>query len=664
MANKLILWIGFVGLAITSYSQPIHLTADGRVSPEGQLVYYRDLADTLSIHSTKYVAWQSLPKNESPNFGFDRTSYWFKLAITNTSLHEDWLLEVNFPLLDHIDFYIEDSTSTSFHKQVAGDAFPISARNVYNRHPIFTFSIPQTATRSIYIHVKTTSSVQLPLTFWSEPAFATASYTIQVANGLFYGAMLVMALYQLFLFFSLRDRITFYYVITLIAMTNVVALFQGYTFLYLYPEHPNLNSIMAVLTGPFFIIISTLLTREFLRLREFSKVLDNLLLVNVLLDVLVGAGMLVFPNQVSYKYHHYFMLSHCLLALASAGYCLYKQYKPARYYLLSWVTVLLATSMFTIGNLGFVPGYLATNNSGLMIGCVLQTLFIAFALGDRWRTMERENQQVKDSALKKEQEENERLEHEVRLRTQEIRQQHVQLEEVMHVKDKLFSVVSHDLKGPLSSLHLALTLAKTGTLSASEFQQISAGLEQRLSQTTEFIDNLLQWAKLQMRGETFTPELIDLSWVVHEILRMLEQECKQKSVILHNNVRESCDVYADLTMTKSILRNLISNAIKFTKAGGTITIDTYTIEQKIIISVSDTGVGISPVNQERLFTVNSVSTKGTSLEKGTGLGLLLCKEFVEKNGGRIWFESKEGVGTTFYFSLPEYAASKETAVVL
>jgi signal transduction histidine kinase len=200
-------------------------------------------------------------------------------------------------------------------------------------------------------------------------------------------------------------------------------------------------------------------------------------------------------------------------------------------------------------------------------------------------------------------------------------------------------------------------------LSADEFQKVTEDLEMRLTQTTEFIDNLLQWAKLQMRGETFEPDRLDLSKLADESVKLLEPECAQKHILLKNHIHESLEAFADLNMIRSVFRNLLTNAIKFTKSNGTIAISAYRIDHKIIISVADTGVGIPEKNRARLFTISSVTTQGTKQEKGTGLGLLLCKEFVEKNGGTIWFETQEGKGTTFYFSLPEYVAKSQPAHV-
>jgi signal transduction histidine kinase len=661
MYRRIFLIVAFITGWLTSFAQILELSEPGRIDVNGQLSYFRDATQSLTLDDVRSTEFSRPLSKYSPNLGFDRAAHWFKVEIKNVSDASEWLLEVAYAPLDQIDFYVIGSDSNVIHK-ISGDHFSMTRqRDLHHRHPIFAFKILPEESRTIYVRVQTISSVQVPITFWHRNAFLRTSYKIQMFNGLFYGAMALMIFYQLFLFFSVRDRITFYYVLTLFSMVNVVAFFQGYSFLYIYPDRPWFNDILAMITGPAFVVCSTLLTRAFLNLRRFSKLLDNLLLGNMFLDLGVGLLMTIFFRKISYQYHNYVIFIHCLLALISAGYCLHKKYKPARYYLIAWFTILVAAGVFTISSVGFMPGYLSTNYLGLMAGCILQMLFISFALGDRWSTLEKENQRVKQAELEREHEEKIRLEDEVRNRTIEIQQQNKALEEVNHVKDKLLSVVSHDIRGPLGSLHLALNLVKSGSLSAQEFQTVTEDLETRLTQTTEFIDNLLQWAKLQMRGETFEPDRLDLSKLADESVTLLEPECIQKHILLKNHIHESLEAYADLNMIRSVFRNLLTNAIKFTKPNGTIAINAYRIDRKIIISVADTGVGIPEKNRARLFTISSVTTQGTKQEKGTGLGLLLCKEFVEKNGGAIWFETQEGKGTTFYFSLPQFVAESQTA---
>ena len=633
-------------------AQPLSLTNDGRVAVGTRMTYLRDPSGHITINNISGVLMLPV-EGGHVNFGFDPVPYWFRMEVSNQSNVREWLLEVNFSPLDKVEIFVQQD-SGRWHHQVAGDNYPIIHRDEMHRHPLFEFDIPPGESRTIFLRVETVSSVDVPAVFWTYRALARVSTRAQLFNGMFYGAMLLMTLYQLFLFFSVRDRITLYYVFTLIAMTNTMSFFQGYNFLFLHPSYPQFNDVFAILTGPFFIVMSTLLTRAFLNLRRFSVALDNLLLANMFVDLFFTLLMIIFFRQVSYKYHHLFILSHCFIACICAGYCLWRKYKPARYYLLAWVAPFLGGAAFTLSNLGVLAGVTNLNFASVMVGCVLQTLFISFALGDRWRTLEKQNQFAKELELRRNQEENERLETEVRLRTTEIKQQNLELEEVNNVKDKLFSVVSHDIRGPLNSLHLTLTLAKAGALSAEEFRHIASELDVRLIQTTEFIDNLLQWAKLQMHGETFDPECVELNLVVSEAVRLLEPECSRKGVRMINNVTNTLEAYADLNMMRSVVRNLLTNATKFTNNEGTITINAYRVDQRIIVSVADSGIGIAKQYADKIFTLSTVSTDGTQREKGTGLGLLLCKEFVEKNGGKIWFETETGVGTTFFFSVPLY----------
>ncbi|HEY3403554.1 MAG TPA: sensor histidine kinase [Ohtaekwangia sp.] len=652
MRCRMFLFIGLVLLSLGATAQPvITLTEVGKVDVNGHLSYLKDATQQLKITEVQKLTFQSLPSDESPNMGFDRSAHWFKADVTNTASNTEWLIEVAYAPLDRIDLYVVKNDSILHHK-TSGDHYPVSQHDVAHRQPIFKFNISQGDQQTIYFRVQSISSIQIPVTIWQRDAFAKASYQVQIVNGLFYGAMFLMILYQLFLFLSVRDQITFYYVLTLITMVNVVAFFQGYSFLYLYPEHPEFNDILAMVTGPVFVVCSTLLTRSFLNVKKFSKWLDKLLLADMFLDLALVVLMTVFFRQISFQYHNYLILIHCILALISAGYCFYKKYQPARYYLLAWFTPMIAAVVFTISSIGIMPGYMGTNYSGLMAGCILQMLLLAFALGDRWNQLRKENQLAKEMELKRGQMENERLEQEVQLRLEEIQLKSKRLEEVNQVKDKLFSVVSHDIKGPLSSLQLALSLMKSGDVSREEFQKLSAALEARFSQTTEFIENLLQWATLQLKGESFEPVYVDLNKIAQETIDLLESETRKKEIRVSNNTEPSLQAFADLNMIRSVFRNLFTNALKFTGVNGAITISALRSNGRVVISVADTGVGIPTANRDRMFTLGSITTPGTKQEKGTGLGLLLCKEFIEKNGGNIWFETEEGRGTVFYFSLP------------
>ena len=161
------------------------------------------------------------------------------------------------------------------------------------------------------------------------------------------------------------------------------------------------------------------------------------------------------------------------------------------------------------------------------------------------------------------------------------------------------------------------------------------------------------WSRAQQGSIAFKPQILRLSELCRTILEILNPGAYAKNITIFDSSDDSIDVYADIDMLKTILLNLVSNAIKFTNSGGKININAEQNSENVIISVSDNGVGIPPDNLTKLFDISEVlSTKGTAGETGTGLGLLLCKEFVENHGGIIWVESEAGKGSHFKFALP------------
>ncbi len=220
------------------------------------------------------------------------------------------------------------------------------------------------------------------------------------------------------------------------------------------------------------------------------------------------------------------------------------------------------------------------------------------------------------------------------------------------VKDKLLSVISHDLRSPMSSLQALLGLFNANNIARKDLVDFFGKLLSRVENTSTMLENLLHWSQYQLKGIEPIFEKADMQKVIDDSINFYRMQAEQKHIVIDNSLKTSVKVCADVEMLKIILRNLISNALKFTHSGGIITIKALTKERFVIVSVKDTGVGISPENQAKMFAMSNFTTPGTEKEKGTGLGLMLCKDFVEHNHGKIWMDSKEGIGTTFYFSVP------------
>ncbi len=226
-------------------------------------------------------------------------------------------------------------------------------------------------------------------------------------------------------------------------------------------------------------------------------------------------------------------------------------------------------------------------------------------------------------------------------------------------KDKFFSIVAHDLRGPLGSI-LGLTQLMTDDLSdmtLAEIQRMIGIMNESLINLNLLLGNLLEWSRMNSGLSIFKPEIFLLAPKIEEVNVLLAQAAIRKEISIVSEIPEELHVCADANMLASILRNLVTNAVKFTAKGGSIKISAkFTDQNFALIAVQDTGIGIQKEMIEDLFRLDSKSRRaGTEGEPSTGLGLLICKEFVEKHNGKLWVDSDQGVGTTFYFSLPLYS---------
>ena len=243
---------------------------------------------------------------------------------------------------------------------------------------------------------------------------------------------------------------------------------------------------------------------------------------------------------------------------------------------------------------------------------------------------------------------------------QALKESEAQLRESNKTKDKFFSIIAHDLRSPFNSMlgFSELLNEKYDQYDTEKKKRFTGIIYNGLQKTLKLLDNLLEWSRSQKGIIDFNPEKTSLNSLVKEKLELVNQSADNKSIQVINQIAENIYVEADKNMLATIIRNLLSNAIKFTNKQGKITIKTFLVpnekhSQFIGISVNDTGVGISKEIKSTLFNIGeTISTSGTEKEEGTGLGLILCKEFVDKHGGKIWVESEVGVGSSFNFTIP------------
>lgn len=241
----------------------------------------------------------------------------------------------------------------------------------------------------------------------------------------------------------------------------------------------------------------------------------------------------------------------------------------------------------------------------------------------------------------------------LRHQSKKLMEQSIELQKLIATKDKFFSILAHDLRGPIGGF-MGITDFLLEDLSADEKNELSIELNHSAHSLFSLLENLLEWARIQQGQIAFNPVNIDLNELVQECLKAQSDSIRKKDIRIDVTIAENQVVFADENMLQSIIRNLLSNAVKFTPKNGNIRVSASTNQTgSVVVLIKDSGIGMKSDMVSNLFCLNANNSRpGTEGERSSGLGLHLCKDFVEKHGGEIWVESEVNIGTSFYFSIP------------
>lgn len=526
------------------------------------------------------------------------------------------------------------------------------------------------------------------MNFYDHPTFtlrlipeATArrdTESLLLYQGIFLGIILVMGLYNLFIFFIVRDRSFLYYVLSIFGIGAYFMFYYGFLLEHFWPNAPCWNAYSFALIVPFTRVSWIAFTRTYLNvpqtLPRWEPVLRGLVVL-YLIPVVLGAvswlgGYDLTDLTVSLIATLGIFVLSAMLVLG--GLAWREGYRPARYFLIANIFFSIGSILFIFRETGLLPDTGLTRYAsqvGVIVQAVLFSLGLANRLNETRRALATKTLEAERLAREKEREkkrliesQNASLELEVAQRTTDLKEKTEELElavsqlrDLNRLKDHLFSVISHDLRTPLTSLSSLLNLLTrfSDKLSEKEKQELTANTQQTLKNVLHLLENLLHWAGSQMNTLSFSPEPVRLAALSEEALALFMPQIRQKKLTAVVSVSPNLQIRADRQMLASVLRNLILNAIKFTASGGRIEIRARQEGNSIVIAVQDSGVGIPPDKIDKLFSpTEHLSTAGTQSEQGTGLGLMLCKSFVERHGGRLSVASQVGTGTTIRCHLP------------
>lgn len=493
-----------------------------------------------------------------------------------------------------------------------------------------------------------------------------------VFQSMVHGVLWVLLLFSLMLFFQTRDRTLLYYSLYLFAFSGFSAIINNQVTVVL--DLPNRTFFFLLFNQSFFVFY-LLFLQDFISLPTISP-RWNVAMKNVVIGLtVVGLVGLIYSlfyprdlllieviSRITICFSMLVIVSIAFLCIAKSSYVL-------RYVGLGTVVLIIGMSI------SLVHALLLNEQTAVysQIGILLEALIFSVGLGYKMKVAGVQQRETKDqliSQLEKNQELQRtmslELEKMVALSIEEILSQKCEIEEkaalleeknlslsrISSFKDHLFAIIGHDLRSPIKSLKGILELHTKNQLNGRELELFISKIHKSLNRVIALLDNLLMWALQQMDRIDNQPQIVSMQALVQENIDLLAPLANEKKIELMNHVTGDLQAFADEEMIKLVLRNLISNAIKFSNTGKEVQINGGKSRDSVLIHVSDGGIGISNDNMAKLFDDVVYTTYGTAKEKGTGLGLSLCSEFIKKNNGSIYVESELGKGSTFTIELP------------
>lgn len=600
------------------------------------------------------------------------------VLIHNSSFDQGYIW--SFPKLGRLDVYIRDTVLTT------GSLLGLNERSQPSSNNAIRVQLYRGDTVFVKLVMQIGYSVYFPK---GEKIFLQTRYAFEESDrkrlfwqGIFLGVIFVMALYNFLIWWAVRDHSFFHYVVSIVSIGLYFSFYYGFGIEYLWPNSPRWDTFSYTLLVPATGIARLLFTRTYLHVINLHPLLQKLWYILLWLSgsmFLVGLGGYIFDiDYLSSLIDLIGITGTFILVYMLVGgfYAFYvKKYRPAKYFIWANLVLVIGAILFIMKEMHLIQDNYFTRYI-VQYGVMIQVLVFALGLASRLNqtqeeltkeTLEKERLAVEIEREKKEMSErqNEELQKQVEKQTwilldqnkrladtiKNLRDSQNQLAELNKVKDKLFSIISHDLRNPLATMQsfLKLITEHHEKLSGEDRVKLMKEAQDSLDHVNQLLYNVLQWSKSQMQLLEFRPELIDVRLALEKGRRLLHLQSQLKQIEIHIEVPASLQVFADKDMLDFMIRNILNNAIKFSRKSGKIILQGFESDTEISICCKDEGIGMDEKTLEQIEkSMLARSERGTSKERGTGLGILIVKEFMEKHRGSIAIESKIGFGTDLY----------------
>lgn len=582
------------------------------------------------------------------NLGYKQGNVWIRFSLENKTQDDDLLLlEFGYSLIDSIKLYVEEVNSLKLlgHQ---GDSLPFSSRKIKTTNPIFSLDIQPNEKRTYYIEINSTSSLSIPIHIATQNTQKEHLQAASLGNGTFYGMILALLGYNLFVFFSTKDMSHLYYVFLMLSYLFFWGTIDGISFQYIWPNSHILHHQAPLMFLSLVNIFALQFARYFLDLIHAKPKIDKLFRYLIGLQVLNLFTLFLMPIHIASSINLLTVLFNVISIIYASCIRLIDGYKPAKYFIIAWSLYLISVAASIVGVLNLIPFpipyYIIVKGSSGM-----EFILLSLALADMINTLKEEK----------------------------MRSHHSAQEAFMESKAKsdFLAKMSHEIRTPMNGVLGMAELLKGTTLDDNQNHYLDI-IRTSGQALLKVINDILDLSKIEAGKMEIESIAFDLRQLVEEALTVFALTAYEKRIELLCIVDPDTpmDIYSDPTRIRQIIINLVGNALKFTEQGEVKVIisaefreDKPAIDDdiKLCIKIVDSGVGISKEGISRLFKDFSQAEKSTGrIHGGTGLGLSISKQLVTLMGGEINIESELGTGTTFQFTLAAKVAPTITKPLL
>ena len=651
-----------------------------------KIFVYEDKSSKLGINkiiSKKFVKSHS----KVPNFGISESTYWIKIPLHNTIDANDLLFSLSLPTLDVVNLYTPNSDGESYSVEERGEQFPFKKRKYLDPYYIFDLNIKQGESKVFYLQIASKENIQLPMSISTKSKLYEEINSRDVLSGIYFGIMFVMILYNLFIFYSVRDKSYLWYVGYIVIILITQTILQGYPFQYLWPNNPWIAQhslfIFPSLTG----IFGMEFMKVFLRVKEHSHKLYQL--SYILMIPYVASIFCAIIQQYKISYH--IMETNAMLVsiymLSTGIIVLRKGFRPAKFFLFAWSSFLIGVCIYILKDFEILPFNNFTRYT-MHIGSGVETILLSFALADRINILKKEKE-IADAEVMKALKENERivreqnivLEEQVKARTTEL----VDAEKMASL-GQLTAGVAHEINNPINFVSsnvnplkrdiddILTILNKYDEIDPSgdveeklkeindlkekleldflkdEVNSLLNGIEDGAKRTAEIVRGLRNFSRLD-ESELKKADIVE---GIESTLTILNSNLNAEKIVIEKNYNEIPETQCFPGKLNQLFLNIMNNSVQAInkvdpEKERKITISTQKEDENIIISFKDTGIGMSQETVKKVFEP-FFTTKDVG--EGTGLGMSIAHTIIEAHNGKIDVQSEEGVGTEFLITLP------------